>query len=151
MNASTKPTGINAPPLGGLDDDGDESGEGVAAPFAGLRRGPARNAPLASEAKDTLRRTAETSPLVTTRSHRPPPMPEPPPPLEKVVRDGYSIPRADHESLERLADIAMRGGHNIGKSGILRLGVRVLAGMSEEKLLTLAAELPPVPTAKRKR
>lgn len=153
--STTKPPGIQAPPLTLGDDADDDINVPASALFDGLRN-HART-PLGTQDRAALRQTAETSPLVTTRSHRPPSQahekpPEPPaPPPEKVIRDGYSIPRGDHEHLERLAILAMRSGHNIGKSGILRLGVRVLAAMPEDQLLDLVRALPAVPTAKRKR
>lgn len=154
---ATKPTDINSPPISLDDDEVCANAVDGSDAFAGLRRQGARSAPLPRQAKEDLRRVAETSPYVTTKTHRPdahkarPAAPPPENVVEKVVRDGYSIPKADHEALERLAHQCMRGGYNIGKSGVLRLGVRMLAEMDEERLLKLAAKLPPVPTAKRKR
>ena len=142
-----KSTEINAPPL--ELDNGDDRDRTVEQ-FAGLRRHGVRPIPLQEEAKKDLKRTAETSPLITTRTCHPTPRPHPMPP-EKVIRDGYSIPRHDHEILEQLAEQTMRAGYNIGKSGILRLGVRVLAEMDKEQFIKLASQLPPVPSAKKKR
>ncbi len=151
-----KDTGIASPPLGGLDDDDAVmTTQPTSALLAGLKKkeGGTPPAALDSNARAALRQTAEHSPLVTTRSHRPPITTESQikPVAEKVLRDGFSMPKDDHETLGRLAETCMRAGFNIGKSGVLRLGVRLLAEMDSERLAELAAALPPVPTSKRKR
>ncbi len=137
----SKPPVLKAPPLS-LDDDADDL-------VSSLKRKPAETRQLPPEAREALRHQAETSPLITTKSHRRPAEPAPPPP--KVVRDGYCMPVEDHSALENLARFALRQEAPIGKSGILRLGVRLLATLPEEDLARLIRELPPVPTGKRKR
>lgn len=136
----SKPPVLKAPPLS-LGDDADDL-------VSGLKR-KTETRQLSPEARETLRYEAETSPLITTRSHRRPAEPAPPPP--KVVRDGYCMPAEDHAELEALARFALRQEAPIGKSGILRLGVRLLTTLPEEDLAKLIRELPPVPTGKRKR
>lgn len=149
MSQSKSVGGIASPPLGTLDDDDEVDGAGAV--FDGLKRGGRiAKPPLDESARQLLRKSAESSPLVTTRSHRPPTPAFVEPKAEKVVRDGYSIPREDHELLGRLAETAMRQGRNIGKSGIIRLGIRLLAGLPEDQLIELTSRLPRVPTAKRR-
>ena len=129
----TKPTGL--PGLGGgLDDDADTDAliAGLKASKPASRVDPATSAALAD--------LSEHSSLINT-SHKPraraPKAKMPAPPAEKVVRDGYSMPPDDYDLLEAQRKRAMRRERDVTKSGLLRIGVHLLAKLSDDELMSL--------------
>ena len=128
----TKPTGL--PGLGGgLDDDADTDAliAGLKASKPASRVDPATSAALAD--------LSEHSSLINT-SHKPRKVSKvklPAHPAEKVVRDGYSMPPDDYDLLEAQRKRAMRRERDVTKSGLLRIGVHLLAKLSDDDLMSL--------------
>jgi hypothetical protein len=49
----------------------------------------------------------------------------------KLVRDGFTMPEADYALLGALKKRALRAGHEVKKSELLRAGLRALAAMPD--------------------
>ena len=49
----------------------------------------------------------------------------------KLVRDGFTMPEADYALLGTLKKRALRAGHEVKKSELLRAGLRALAAMPD--------------------
>jgi hypothetical protein len=63
----------------------------------------------------------------------------------KLVRDSFTIPKAEYAVLEQLKQRAARSGRPAKKSEVLRAGIKVLAVMGD---VAFAAALAAVPTLK---
>lgn len=63
----------------------------------------------------------------------------------KLVRDSFTIPKAEYAVLEQLKERAAKLAHPVKKSETLRAGIKALAAMSDTAFL---ASLKAVPTIK---
>jgi hypothetical protein len=63
---------------------------------------------------------------------------------DKVIRDSFTMPATDYESIDRIKRRAMKGGVGTNKSEILRAGLSVLDKMTDKELLKVFEKLPKV-------
>lgn len=63
---------------------------------------------------------------------------------DKVIRDSFTMPTTDYESIGRIKLRAMKGGFGTNKSEILRAGLAVLDQMTDKELLRVFEKLPKV-------
>jgi hypothetical protein len=63
---------------------------------------------------------------------------------DKVIRDSFTMPTTDYESIGRIKLRAMKGGFGTNKSEILRAGLAVLDKMPDKELLKVFEKLPKV-------
>jgi len=63
---------------------------------------------------------------------------------DKVIRDSFTMPVTDYESIDRIRRRAMKGGVGTNKSEILRAGLAVLDKMPDKELLRVFEKLPKV-------
>lgn len=63
---------------------------------------------------------------------------------DKVIRDSFTMPATDYESITRIKRRAMKGGFGTNKSEILRAGLAVLEKMPDKELLKVFENLPKV-------
>lgn len=63
---------------------------------------------------------------------------------ERVIRDSFTMPSSDYESITRIKRRAMKGGIGTNKSEILRAGLAVLDKMPDRELLKVFEKLPKV-------
>lgn len=66
----------------------------------------------------------------------------------KLVRDSFTIPKAEYAVLEELKLRAGKLGHPLKKSEVLRAGIKALAGMADAAFLASAAAVPAVKTGR---
>ena len=67
--------------------------------------------------------------------------PLPKPEHTKVVRDGFSMPAADHALIATIQSTAMQAGFHMSKSEVFRAALRVLSELSAEELQQVYASL----------
>lgn len=63
---------------------------------------------------------------------------------DKVIRDSFTMPASDYESITRIKQRAMKVGIGTNKSEILRAGLVALNGMPDREFLKLFQKLPKV-------
>jgi hypothetical protein len=68
----------------------------------------------------------------------------------KLVRDSYTIPKAEYQAMEALKQRATALGQPPKKSEILRAGIMALAGLSDAALLAALAAVPAIKTGRPK-
>jgi hypothetical protein len=66
----------------------------------------------------------------------------------KLVRDSFTIPKAEYGVLEELKLRAAKLGQPAKKSEVLRAGIKALAALSDEALLASLAAVPRVKTGR---
>jgi hypothetical protein len=67
---------------------------------------------------------------------------------DKLVRDSFTIPKAEYAVLAELKQRAVRLALSVKKSELLRAGVKMLATLSDVALLTALAQVPAVKTGR---
>lgn len=68
----------------------------------------------------------------------------------KLVRDSYTIPKAEYQAMEALKQRATALGQPPKKSEMLRAGIMALAGLSDAALLAALAAVPAIKTGRPK-
>lgn len=66
----------------------------------------------------------------------------------KLVRDSFTIPKAEYTVLDSLKERAARGGCPARKSELLRAGIKVLAGMDDASFLAAMKQVPTIKTGR---
>jgi hypothetical protein len=66
----------------------------------------------------------------------------------KLVRDSFTIPKAEYSVLEELKQRAAKLGRPTKKSEVLRAGIKALAAMSDAAFLAGVAAVPAVKTGR---
>jgi hypothetical protein len=66
----------------------------------------------------------------------------------KLVRDSFTIPKAEYGVLEELKQRAAQLAHPIKKSELIRAGIKVLASLSGAALLTALNQVPTIKTGR---
>lgn len=77
--------------------------------------------------------------------------PEPPLPVEKVVRDSFTMPQADHDLIQLLRERCLKGGVSTSKSELVRAGLRLLQALDDRKLMDAVQGVEKVRTGRPKR
>lgn len=66
----------------------------------------------------------------------------------KLVRDSFTIPKAEYAVIDSLKQRAAQGGHPVKKSELLRAGLMALAAMKDPALLKTVKAVPPLKTGR---
>jgi hypothetical protein len=66
----------------------------------------------------------------------------------KLVRDSFTIPKAEYEVLDELKQHADKLSRPAKKSELLRAGIKILASLSDAALLTALAQVPTIKTGR---
>ena len=66
----------------------------------------------------------------------------------KLVRDSFTIPKAEYEVIEALKQRAARSGSPAKKSELLRAGIKALAAMGDAALLSALKAVPSIKTGR---
>ena len=66
----------------------------------------------------------------------------------KLVRDSFTIPKAEYSVLEELKQRAGKLGSSVKKSELLRAGIKALAAMADAALLSALKAVPAVKTGR---
>jgi hypothetical protein len=67
---------------------------------------------------------------------------------EKVVRDSFTMPKADYELIAALKQKCLKAGVSVKKSELLRAGLQLLESSSEKRLVAAIAALETVKTGR---
>ena len=105
----------------------------------GLGRGQGAPAPITKAA------ARAAAPLIDARFTAPAAAP-----AERVVKDSFTFPPAEHALLEELAAKALRSGRRLGKSAILRAGLKLLAEHDDAGFAAALADVEEVRRGPRK-
>jgi hypothetical protein len=66
----------------------------------------------------------------------------------KLVRDSFTIPKAEYAVLEQLKQRALQCGASAKKSEVLRAGIKALAGMGDAAFLAALGAVPAIKTGR---
>ncbi|RYF41479.1 MAG: hypothetical protein EOO25_09750 [Comamonadaceae bacterium] len=66
----------------------------------------------------------------------------------KLVRDSFTIPKAEYTVLDTLKQRAAKAGLSAKKSEVLRAGIKALAALSDAAFAAAMAAVPPVKTGR---
>jgi len=69
----------------------------------------------------------------------------------KLVRDSFTIPKAEYAVLDELKQRAIRLAHPAKKSELLRAGIKALTAMPDAALLTALKAVPAIKTGRPKK
>lgn len=73
------------------------------------------------------------------------------PPKIKLVRDSFTIPRAEYEMLDAIKDRLVKLTRPAKKSEVLRAGIAVLAALNDAALLAALEAVPAIKTGRPKK
>jgi hypothetical protein len=114
---------------------------------------PARKNPVARAAARALKPAPAPTPARTKPSAKAAAVVQPgkkaeKPKKPKMVRDSFTIPKAEYGALDELKARAAKLGRPAKKSEVLRAGVKALAAMTDEALLACLAQVPAIKTGR---
>lgn len=89
--------------------------------------------------------------LSSTLEPAPVEAPEPLPPVEKVVRDSFTMPQGDHDRIQALRERCLKGGVSVSKSELVRAGLSLLQALGDRELLAAVQAVDKVRTGRPKR
>jgi hypothetical protein len=72
------------------------------------------------------------------------------PPKTKLVRDSFTIPKAEYAVLDQLKQRAAQLTHGVKKSELLRAGLKALAAMNDADFLAAVKAVPSIKTGRPK-
>ena len=111
---------------------------------AAARKSPAKKAaPSRVPVRAPARRPAARRPAAAPKEAK-----ADKPKKAKLVRDSFTIPKAEYAALQELKQRSSVSGTPAKKSEILRAGIMVLAGMNEAALRFALAAVPPIKTGR---
>src|SRR5687768_18437019 len=108
------------------------------------KRAPAKRSPVARKA------AAKRAPVRRVAAKKAPaPLPAAPeaapkPPKTKLVRDSFTIPKAEYAVLDTLKQRATGLAHAVKKSELLRAGIKALAAMNDGDFLAAVKDVPSI-------
>ena len=73
---------------------------------------------------------------------------EPKPKKAKLVRDSFTIPKAEYLVLDTLKERALKLSREVKKSELLRAGIKALAALSDTALLAALSAVPTIKTGR---
>jgi hypothetical protein len=116
---------------------------------------------MEDETRDFDRRFEQAEQVLGSKPAKAPPVatPEPvpatdagpAPPVERVVRDSFTMPQSDHDLLQILRERCLKGGVAVTKSELVRVALRLLHARDDRALLEAVQSVEKVPTGRPKR
>ena len=97
--------------------------------------------------KPPSRPASRPAPRVVAAEPAKPPKPDKPK-KPKLVRDSFTIPKAEYTVLEQLKQRAAQSGAPAKKSELLRAGLKVLAGMEDAAFIAALGAVPALKTGR---
>ncbi len=70
---------------------------------------------------------------------------------QSVVRDGFTMPQQDYDTLKTLKATCLKCGVEVKKSELLRAGVQALAALQTDALIARMRALPAVKAGRKKK
>jgi hypothetical protein len=118
------------------------------------KRAPAKKAPApAKKAPSAAKTLAAPVPAPTVPVAKAAPAEKPKadkPKKPKLVRDSFTIPKAEYAALDALKQRAAKLGQSPKKSEVLRAGIMLLASLNDAALLTALSHVPAIKTGRPK-
>lgn len=111
----------------------------------------ALGASLKAEEQSIQSRFEKAESLLSPKKSAPktPAKPKPrPAKKERVIRDSFTMPKADYELIAELKKRAIKLGLSATKSELVRAGLRALTQISDERLTTVLEKLDKVKTGR---
>jgi hypothetical protein len=105
-----------------------------------------RPTPAAKAPPAPAKPTAAASPKAA-----PAPAAAPAKPKQKLVRDSFTMPKAEYSLIDALKQRAVQLGRAAKKSELLRAGIKALHAMNDKALQQAMADLPVIKTGRPKR
>jgi hypothetical protein len=66
----------------------------------------------------------------------------------KLVRDSFTMPKAEYAVIDELKQRAAKLGHPVKKSELLRAAIKVIAGLSDAAFIAAMSAVPPIKTGR---
>jgi hypothetical protein len=124
---------------------------GAGAKKAAVKKPAAAPAPAPAQPAGTAK-TASTGARVKKPAAKPAPAPKAEKPAKakkpKLVRDSFTIPKAEYVVLDELKQRATQLARPIKKSELLRAGIKALAAMSDTGFLSALDQVPAIKTGR---
>lgn len=111
-------------------------------------RKTAPRSPAKTPAKAPAPKPAAKPAPVTAKPPKPAAPKADKPKKPKLVRDSFTIPKAEYTVLEALKARALKAGAPAKKSEVLRAGIKALAGLSDAAFLAAMGAVPAVKTGR---
>lgn len=108
---------------------------------------PAAKRPVRAPAGKALAKPVKAVPAAKKAAAPAKPSPEPKP---KLVRDSFTMPKAEYAVIEQLKRRATALKRPAKKSELLRAGIKALSTLSDEALLTALQVVPTIKTGRPK-
>lgn len=99
--------------------------------------------------KDRFEVAEETLEKGSLLSRKDEPAPEPALPVERVVRDSFTLPQSDYDLISLARERCLGQGVNVTKSEVIRAGLQVLRDLGDEELLRVVGGLVKVKTGRK--
>lgn len=106
-------------------------------PTAAKSAAPSPKAKAARSSAKTLAPTPVAKPAKTKKT--------------KLVRDSFTIPKAEYSVLDELKLRAVKLAHPVKKSELLRAGIKALTGLSDKAFLQALEAVPTIKTGRPKK
>ena len=118
------------------------------------KRAPAKKAPAPAKKAPLAAKTLAVpvpAPAVPVAKAAPAEKPKADKPKKpKLVRDSFTIPKAEYAALDALKQRAAKLGQSPKKSEVLRAGIMLLASLNDAALLTALNHVPAIKTGRPK-
>ncbi|WP_428424950.1 hypothetical protein [Methylibium sp.] len=110
-------------------------------------------ASASAKPRPAVKRPVKTAPLKPAAGKRVEPVAakarvEAPKKREKLIRDGFTIPKGEYAALADLKQRAAKLGHTAKKSELLRAGIKLLAGLADARFVAALAAVPTIKTGR---
>ena len=131
-------------------------------PTAAKKSAPAKSAKPAAKSKAPATKTAQKRPATKAAPVKAAPLKAAPPAKApkaavekpkrpKLVRDSFTIPKAEYAALDELKLRAAKLGHPVKKSELLRAGIKALLAQADAALLATLGTVPSIKTGRPKK
>ena len=104
-----------------------------------------RTAKAATRAKPAAQTVVKTAPVKTAATAKPAKVKKP-----KLVRDSFTIPKAEYEVIHALKTRGQKMGQPAKKSELLRAGIKLLATLSDAAFKAALLQVPVIKTGRPK-
>ena len=120
----------------------------AAAPKPAVKKAPAPKAATKAPLKANPKALAKAAPVAPKPAAAPKPAKVEKPKKPKLVRDSFTIPKAEYTVLDDLKQRAAKLGAPAKKSEVLRAGIKALAQMSDAAFQSALAAVPAIKTGR---
>jgi hypothetical protein len=111
---------------------------------------PAAKLPAPASAGKATAKPAKTAKAVVVAKPTATPAKRAPDPKQKLVRDSFTMPKAEYAVVEQLKRRAMSLERPAKKSELLRAGIKALSALSDTALLAALQAVPTIKTGRPK-